>query len=376
MKKILTLLFMTTTIVTAMSQSREVLLVEKIDKDSTDWQSMVELAHYYKERSNSMRALKWTEMAYTVHGSDTLKRELATCYYQRADYEKCIELCNELMTPHEGAESPDSSEVYLVARCYEKMEMPELAMEYMLKEADRNIENQSNLVSLTKVLIDSRMAKVAVQYLEKYCEADSMNVAVNTVKAQAYYNAGYPRKAIAEYNKLMHVYGDRRPSTLYYLAMSYLQVKDKDAALMYLEMCNEKYKGTNGLALAMLGMVELDYDTLAVKGEKDIYDAIEMMQPDPNLMFRLYFSLGDYHAQKDAKSAIPYFEKADKFKPGDANLCYQLGYCYYMVGDTDNEYNYWSRYLQLINEEEDSFVTQGVRKRVTKIKEERFMKGN
>lgn len=45
-----------------------------------------------------------------------------------------------------------------------------------------------------------------------------------------------------------------------------------------------------------------------------------------------------------------------------------------MVGDVDNEYLYWSRYLELVGDD-GSFVTQGVRQRIDKIKEERFMKG-
>ena len=370
------LFVITSTAIVAQKNSVVEALTDSIAKDSTDWCSMVKLAKYYKERSNTLRALQWAERAFAIHPSDTLKRELATCYYNRADYQRCIDLCHELLTPTEEVPVPDSSEVYLMARSFYKLENPDSALCYMMIEANRNIENQSNLVSLSKILISAKQAKAAVGYLEHYIQIDSMNMEVNTAMASAYYNAGYPRKAINEYNKLI-ARGDQRPSTLYYLGQSFLQTGQKEVALECFQQCNEKYQGTNGLALAMLGLVELDFDMLAVKGEEDIFTAIELMQPDPNLMFRLYFGLADYYASKDEKKtrAIDYFLKADKCKPGSEQLYYQLGYCYYMDGDVDNEYNCWDRYLQIVGEEDNSYITQGVKHRVAKIKEERFMKG-
>lgn len=349
-------------------------LCDSVARDTTDWRSMMRLAHYYRDRANTVRTLRWAERAYAIHPSDTIKHELATCYYQRADYQRCIELCRELLTPTDMVPVPDSSEVYLMARCFERLEMVDSTLRYMALEAERNIENQSNLVSLSKLLIGNKMAKRAVDYLERYSEIDSANNAVNATKALAYYNAGYPRKAINEYNRLVDG-GDHRPSTLYYLGMSYLQVDRKYDALECFRKCNDIYNGNNGLTLAMLGLVELDFDTLAVKGENDIKNAIELMQPDSNLLFRLYFGLGDYYASlSDYRKALDYFRMAGKCKPESSELSYQLGYCYYMVGDVDNEYLYWSRYLELVGDD-GSFVTQGVRQRIDKIKEERFMKG-
>lgn len=346
--------------------------------DTTDWQQLIAAAKHYREHNNTHKAIIYAQQAMALHPCDTVRRELAVCNFARGNYNACINICHQLLTPTEVNPEPDSSEVYLIARCFEKMEWVDSMLVYQSIEARRNIENQANTASYARSLIAIKMYSAAITLLENYCAVDSGNMFINNVLANAYYNAGKPTKAINMYEKLVEA-GDTRANTLYYLAMACLQRDKHDRALECLTLANEKANGTNALTLAMLGLVQLDeVDSIAQVGEENIIDAIDMMQPNPDLLYRLYSSLGDYYITHNFKTAIKYFKQADEVKPNQPIIYYQIGYCYYMIGDEDMEYKWWNKYIDQCGEQEatnNTYVHFRVVERLKRIKEKRFMEG-
>ena len=344
--------------------------------DTICWLQLIKQARQYRENSNTFKALSLAQQAFSINKSDTVMRELAACYFTRGNYNECLHLCKLLLIPTIQNPIPDSTEISLIARCYEKKEQPDSVLKYQLIEAHRNIENQNNTISLAKNLINQQKCTDAVSILERYRQIDSTNNVVNTALAYAYYSAGLPTKAISLYSDAIQK-GDNRTSTFYYYGMACLQKGKREIAEKSFFKADSIAKGKNALAKAMLGLVQLSNDTIALQGEQNILTAIEMMQPDPLLLYRLYFGLGDYYVTIKPTIAINYFKTAEKYNPTDAQLHYQLGYCYYMQGDEDKEYEHWTRYIELTpTEKEISFITAGVMQRLEKIREKKFMKGD
>lgn len=349
-------------------------LRDSVENDSTNWKAMHKLAQYYKEHSNSHRALFWTEKALGIHQSDTLRRELATCYYNRGYYRKCIDICRSIIGQSEQ-NAEDATALYMIARCYDNMEMVDSALSYQRIVADIDIENQANLISFSKKLISLQSAKVAISYLDRYQELDSMNLSVNNVRAFAYYSAGMPKKAISMYEQLISIGDTCKPMTYYYLGMAYNQRNMRQEAWECLNKANNMLQNNNPVVLARLGITALDLPDYEEDGLENIRKAIELMQPDKEMMFTIYFSLGDYYVTRDVKKGIEYFHMAESYKPNDANMLYQIGYCYFMAGNEDKEYQYWSRYLESMGEDSDDIVVSSVKNVLKKIREKRFMEG-
>ncbi|MBE6340752.1 MAG: tetratricopeptide repeat protein [Bacteroidales bacterium] len=345
--------------------------------DTTDWQQLVTTAKHYREQNNTYRAFNYAQKAMILNPCDVACRELAYCYFARGGYNECINLCRQLLTPTEINPAPDSSEVYLMARCFEKLEIADSLMKYQYLETARNIENQANTVAYARSLIAIKAYKPAVNLLERYCQIDSTNIAVNSVLANAYYNAGKPTNAIDIYEKCVAA-GDTRVSTLYYLAMAHIQKDHTRRALECLELADEISKGTNALTIAMLGLLRLETDSTAAQGERDINFAIDMMKPNAELLYRLYYGLGDYYITHNFNTAIKYFKQAIEVNPDAPITYYQIGYCYYMTGNEDLEYKYWNKFIDLCGDKEitdNKYVHYRVIERLKRIKEKRFMEG-
>ena len=79
--------------------------------DTTSWEELYNQGKYYREHSNSFRAMQFLEQAESLHSSDTVRRELALTYFNRGHYQKCIDLCRSVLYP-----DTLDSDLYLMAR--------------------------------------------------------------------------------------------------------------------------------------------------------------------------------------------------------------------------------------------------------------------
>ena len=166
-------------------------------KADTLWQELYQQGKYYMEHSNSFRAMQCLEQAEQLHSSDTIRRDLAQTYYNRGKFQQCIDLCRSVLYP-----DTLDSDLYLMARSFEKMEKADSALKYQMMVAERNIENYSNLATLCNTLINASYIDQALLYLDAYCAIDSTNSAINSVKAYALHRANRHKEAIAIYEKL------------------------------------------------------------------------------------------------------------------------------------------------------------------------------
>lgn len=383
------------------------------ESEATDWRQMLTQGRQYREQGNSYRALQVLQLADSLHSNDTLRREIADCLYARGQYKQCIEMCNSMLTTDTLAQ-----DLYLVARCYDKMEMPLEATRYQMLVAERNIENCNNLLSLCKTLIDGEMYDDALALLDRYCAIDSTNASVLSVRAYALHKASRWTEAIDLYERLL-ADGDNRATTLYYLGLSYYRRKNYGEAYDLLKMAVERDGRRNSTMLSRFGIAELavkyneitwvknhrpvqdstsilceyDYDLMADKhiqesnrvrhicdsinqqGIKDIEEALSLMYPDPEVLYYLHYSIANHYFWKsNDKIAIKYFRQCLEDSPNHANVYFNMAVSYHKLDDYRNEMMYYEKFLQAANPDKDDNAIQMAKEAIENCRKALFMK--
>ena len=381
--------------------------------DTTSWQALFTEGQYYREHGNSFRALQLFQKADSLQSNDSIRRELANCLYTRGQYKKCVELCTSLLEPDSMVQ-----DLYLMARCYEKMEMPMEATHYQMLVAERDIENYNNLLTLSKTLIDGEMYDDALVLLNRYCEIDSTNAVVNTVKAYALHKASRWTEAIDLYERLV-AEGDNRASTLYYLGLSYYRRKNYGEAYDLLKKAVERSERNNTNILSRFGIAELaikyreitwvknhrpvqdstsilneyNYDTtpenyqeenkritrlcdsINQQGVKDIQEAITKMYPDPEVLYYLHYSIANYYFwDSNDKMAIKYFRQCLDDSPNHANIHFNMAVSYHKMNNYRNELKCYEKFLEMADSDKDANAIQMAKEAIEECKKVLFMK--
>ena len=165
--------------------------------DTADWKIMYAQGEICFQKRQFLKALESYQRALQLHFSDTLVHAVANCYYQRGYYQKSIRLYRDSLN-HDTSEQ----KLDLLAKCYDKLELPDSALMYRRQMAEQNIENQPNVLSLVQNCLTLEIPDTALYYLEKYTEIDSTDLAINRLKAHVYYESEQYQKAIDLYQKI------------------------------------------------------------------------------------------------------------------------------------------------------------------------------
>lgn len=383
--------------------------------DTTSWEELYNQGKYYREHSNSFRAMQFLEQAESLHSSDTVRRELALTYFNRGHYQKCIDLCRSVLYP-----DTLDSDLYLMARSFERMEKKDSALWYQILVADRNIENYSNLVSLCNMLIDMSETDTALSYLDSYCAVDSTNAAVNSVRALALHKAGKHDAAVNVYESLK-AEGDDRSSTNFYLGLSYYlsknqlynfahaydllyraaeQTERKNPAILlrlavseitmisgYIPfresiLTNPEYRFLEDSQISKLvnmqGNLSLADKAKQINDEglSDLEKAIELMQPDQNILFYIFDHIGNGLASVfRLEESVKFYDRARKIQPTNYNLYYKLAIQYYRLKDYKNEMHCFEKYIEYAPKNEDPDTLEYAKEQIAECKKVLFMKG-
>ena len=383
---------------------------QSTDTPSADWAQWVAQGRKYREEGNTYRALQLLQQADAQYSNDTLRREIADCLYARGQYRECIAIGESLLYP----DSLDR-DLYLLARCYDKMEMPQEATHYQRLVAERNIENCNNLLSLCKTLIDGEIYDEALELLDRYCAIDSTHAGVNALKAYALHKSNRFREAVRLYEQLL-ADGDNRASTLYYLGLSYYRLKHIGEAYDLLQRAVERDGRLNSTLLSRFGVVELSIkrdnitwqtnhrpvaDTASIlrefnadcqdivaeynridtlcqtinrQGQKDIEEAIRKMYPDPEVLYFLHFSLANhYFWQSDDKTALKYFAQCLADSPEHTNIYYNMAVCHHNLKDYRNEMKYYQLFVDKAPADTDHHAVQAAKEAIQECRKVLFM---
>ena len=340
------------------------------------WQQHYQEGQRCERLSLVGRALGHYEEALKQHPSDSIRRDISRCLFQRGYFRKSIELSQQLLYP----DSLDE-DLQQIARSYEKLEKIDSANIYRKIVAERDVENYSNTLTLAQNYIKLNEPIYALNYLENYALNDSTNLIITSLRAYTYYESQVYESAIALYEEVIAAGGDD-VSNNYYLGLCYLRSQEDGVlwkAYERLNRANVLSRGNNAIVLGQLGMIRCKIGQTE-QGIADIQMAINKLQPEPQLMSSLWRTMGEtYMMVRDFKAALPCYEKVFDLNPNQLKYLYQIAYTYYMMHDETNEERYTRRFVEAVKKsgEEEKYhkLLSEAEERLKELKAERFFRG-
>lgn len=340
-----------------------------------DWQQIYQQGLKYKDSSNNKKALQLLEQAYEMHPSDSIKRDIASVYYDRGIYRKSINISQELL-------KRDSLEadLVLIAKSHEKLNNADSALVYEKIIAQKNIENANNIINLAKNYEDREQLDSALVVLDKFCLYDNENMAVNGLKAYLLYQTGDYEESLEVYKKLRDA-GDNSTSTNYYMGLAFARVDNLREAYECLRVAARKDRYKNQYILAQYGIVASKLNGNEREGVNMITQAVEKILPDETLMWSLYNTRANaYIRLLKFEEAIDDFKRSLTYKPDRLTDIYHIAYLYTIIHDRANADRHFQMFINNAQKSEnpDRYkrwieAAEGYLKR---SKEEHFFQGD
>lgn len=305
-----------------------------------DWLTIYQLGMKYKDTSNNKKALQLLEQAYELHPSDSIKRDIASVYYDRGIYRKSINICQELL-------KRDSLEadLVLIAKSHEKLNNADSALVYEKIIAKKNIENANNIINLAKNYEDRDMLDSALVVLDDFCIYDDENMAVNGLKAYLLYQTENYEESLDEYRKLRDA-GDNSTSTNYYMGLAFARVDSLWQAYECLKIAARKDRYKNQYILAQYGIVASKLNGNEREGVNAISQAIEKILPDETLMWSLYNTRANAQIRLlKFEEAIEDFKRSLTYKPERLTDIYHIAYLYSIIHDRANADKHFQMFI-------------------------------
>lgn len=305
-----------------------------------DWLTIYQLGMKYKDTSNNKKALQLLEQAYELHPSDSIKRDIASVYYDRGIYRKSINICQELL-------KRDSLEadLVLIAKSHEKLNNADSALVYEKIIAQKNIENANNIINLAKNYEDRDMLDSALVVLDDFCIYDNENMAVNGLKAYLLYQTENYEESLDEYRKLRDA-GDNSTSTNYYMGLAFARVDSLWQAYECLKIAARKDRYKNQYILAQYGIVASKLNGNEREGVNAISQAIEKILPDETLMWSLYNTRANAQIRLlKFEEAIEDFKRSLTYKPERLTDIYHIAYLYSIIHDRANADKHFQMFI-------------------------------
>lgn len=305
-----------------------------------DWLTIYQLGMKYKDTSNNKKALQLLEQAYELHPSDSIKRDIASVYYDRGIYRKSINICQELL-------KRDSLEadLVLIAKSHEKLNNADSALVYEKIIAKKNIENANNIINLAKNYEDRDMLDSALVVLDDFCIYDDENMAVNGLKAYLLYQTENYEESLDEYRKLRDA-GDNSTSTNYYMGLAFARVDSLWEAYECLKVAARKDRYKNQYILAQYGIVASKLNGNEREGVNMITQAVEKILPDETLMWSLYNTRANaYIRLLKFEEAIDDFKRSLTYKPDRLTDIYHIAYLYSIIHDRANADKHFQMFI-------------------------------
>ena len=266
-----------------------------------------------------------------AEADDMVKSKLATCYFLRADYRRCVALLEQL---------PDSVLSHDALR----------QLFYSYKALDDKTTKQRRWGErlLARFPMDSEVvADMALAYnlfdepeqalalTQRYEAEDASNILVKRQKADAqFFLKQYP-EATETYEQLLAL-GDSTFAAHYSLGMCYEQLAEADSTLLLKAV--EHYgqavhlnDSAKAWPLYHLGAALVKLQRNA-EGIHILLMALQRMQPDDAAMFNLHSALADgYYQNEEYYSAIWDWKNCLKYNPQSLASLYNIAQTYELI---------------------------------------------
>ena len=348
--------------------------IYQLPSDSTDWKVYYMQGEEYHRKGKLQKSLSNYKKALSIHVSDTIVHALANCYYQRGYYQQSIELYNTFIK--EDCYSNSSNLEAAVNRLVAYEDTVSRSKNYCV--AMQDIENQNNTIALAQNFLSMEQPDSALTYLCRYTSIDSTDLNINRLKAYAYNQAGLHQDAIKLYQKIRQS-GDRQASTEYYLGLSYAYTDSLSQAYDCLVRANNLSERKNAYILSQLGVIGSKIGMIK-ESQQDIKDALDLLQPDKQLVISLYETAATNHTQlHQYKDAIACYDKILKENPEKLHMLYQTAFLYGKLQQPEQEAVYYEKFIKAVEQagkpKKYTNMLQDAESYIKELNVERFFQG-
>ena len=294
-------------------------------------------------------ALSYYEAVLSKNDNISIREKMAECYYRQNRWAKVISILKPLKDDslsHDAMRQLFYSNKQLVKAPAQQSWGRKIIARWPM---DGEI-----VAELAKSYLVNERTDEAEKLCNEYWKRDETNNAVNSIMADIYMVQKQWELAKDSYLLLLQQ-GDSTYKNLFNLGACYEHIPDNGfkAKKNFPQKAKEAFEaaikvslGTQPGALyhlAVLLNAEGNY-----RQAKDYFEsALQLLQPDPDIMFTCYRGLGEsYYAEQNWQQANYAFQDALKYKPNSYTTSYYLGITYQAMGDASNAFLNYTVFLQ------------------------------
>lgn len=251
----------------------------------------------------------------------------------------------------------------LVGDSFNQADMPDSALTYYRLALSVKPLNESVVSKASRILLSRRDYDGAIQMANEYLSMDPDNFTIAPIKGLAHYSKNEYVPAIEVFERQEKLGNDSYP-VHYYLGQCYWHTEVMYRAQEELLAAWQIDSSDVNLAYS-IAAVYADSNLSFDKDVKPWLDkAMDMLQPDPMIMFRLHQQYGVGNAKQFRwNEAIAQYQKAYGYYPKAISLLTNIAYCYEQKKDYKTALEWYEKYLKVAKPgtRGHTFATQSVK---------------
>ena len=275
-------------------------------------------------------------------GNILYKIRLMQTYYRLKAYQQSIQAGKAVL-------QLDSipAVVSYVGDAYRQIEQADSALWYYRRALELKPMNQSTLSKAVNILISKEDYEGAVAITGHFLEEDPDNTTIAPLKGLALYRKGDYDDAIKLFERQKEIGNESYPIH-YYLGQSYWRTKIIWRAEKELEAAWQIDSSDVSLAYSIAAVKYEAYRSFEDDIKPWLDKAIEMTQPDPGLMYRIYQQYGlGYYREEAWSQAIEQYKEAYRYNPKFISAISTIAYCYQQKKDYRQAVEWYEKYLKV-----------------------------
>ena len=242
--------------------------------------------------------------------------------------------------------------VAYVGDAFRQMNQVDSALFYYRQALSLKPTHGSTVSKVARLLINRKDYEGAIAVTEPLLAKEPDNMDIAPLKGLALYGKGDFDGAIEVYER-QQALGDDSYNTHYYLGQSYWQAKITYRAEQELMAAWQIDSSDVNLAYA-IAAVKQDYKSESYRPfltdiKPWLDKAVEMQQPDPDLMARIHqqYGLGYYRQDSYWDQAIYHYKEAYRYNPKLISVLLSIAYCYESKKDHKQAIAWYEKYMQV-----------------------------
>ena len=269
-------------------------------------------------------------------------------YYYCGLYEDCIANAEMVM-----AVDSIPAIVSLAGDSWNMLGQPDSALVCYREALRLNPYNEKVIDKASSILLDQKEYGEIMEITARYLEKDtSLNIL--GIQGMTYYIRKQYPQSLRIFER-MRALGDSTYSTNFYLGLNYLETDPVKALYAFEDAYRADTTNIEGVYYYAytLGRVTIR-DSLT----QSMFDkGIELLQPDPDAMYRFYSAYGDWLVKKERfDEARDKYIAARSYDPERLTVLPSLGYCYERLKDWKNAAIYYKEFMDRAeNKESDVY---------------------